>query len=84
MAPSSAFKRLVAWRRNGCTVLAGSRTFVHGKLVPPYTSLDVEPLGHNTSLFSYFALFPCDGPRLVSPKSNLSSLSKEVSRVLSV
>ena len=41
------------------------------KLVPLCTHLDLEPLGHNTSLFSYFALFPCYRPLLVGPKSHL-------------
>ena len=66
-APSSAFKRLVAWWRNSCTVLPGSHTFVNGvgdNVIPRRSflrvlALDAEPLGPNTSLFSNFTLFPC-------------------------
>ena len=70
MARSSAFKRVVAWQWNGRTVLPGSRTFGHGAaddVIPRISflrvlSLDAETLGPNTSLFSYFALFPCYRP----------------------
>ena len=92
MAPSSASDRLVVWRQNGHTVLAGSRTLVHGagddviprNLFIRVLTLDVKPLGPNTSLFSYFALFPRYRPLLVGPKSHLSSPSEEVSKVLLV
>ena len=85
-------ERLVAWWRSSRTVLTGSSTFVLGArdIVIPRSSflyvlaLDVKPLGTNTSLFSYFALFPCYCPLLVGPKSHLSSPSEEVSKVLSV
>ena len=85
MALSSAFERVVAWRRN-------SHPFVHGvgdNFIPRSSflrvlSLDIELLGPNTSLVSYFALFPCYRPLLVGPKSHLSSPSEEVSEVLSV
>ena len=88
-APSSAFKRVVVWRRNGCTMLTGSHTFVHGvgdNVIPRSSflhvlALDAEPLGPNTSLFSYSTLFPCYRLLLVGPKSNLLSPSEEVSEV---
>ena len=91
-APSSTFERVEVWQRNGCTVLVGSRTFIHrvGDNVIHRSSfllvlaLDVEPLGPYTSLFSYFTFFPCYRPLLVGPKSHLSSPSEEVSEVLSV
>ena len=90
-APLSALKRLVAWWPNGRTVLTGSGTLVHGAgddVIPRslffcVLALDVRPLGPNTSLFSYVALFPYFCPLLVGPKSHFLSPSKEVSEVLS-
>ena len=72
--------------------LTGFCTFVHGvgdNVIPLRSffrvlALDAEPLGPNTSLFSYFISFPCYRPLLVGPKSHLSSRSEEVSEVLSV
>ena len=92
MALLSAFKRLIAWGWNGCTELVGSRTFVHGAgddVVPEAHSSVYSPemsnhWGLTLLYFYYFTLFPCYCPYLVGPKSQLSSLSEEVSKVLLV
>ena len=88
MAPSSAFKRLVAWQWNSRTIVAGSCTFVQGAgndVVPEAHSSVYLPGTSNhwglTLLYFLFHLFPCYRPLLVGPKSHLSSQSEEVSKV---
>ena len=87
----SAYKKVVAGRRTGLTMLVSSRVSYtkSGMSISPHSYhrvlwLDFAPQGPNSSLFPYYLLCPDYHPLLVGPESHFCPPNEEVSEVLSV